>query len=212
VRQDDLRRCVHDLNNVLGQLLGFGALLVRDIEAARASGQWPRSVDDYARELLEAGRRGEAVAREIGTIVRSAPATGAGDGVSQRPGTRLRILLVGDGEPGERLAAAFERVGWSVERQAGGADALRRFRAAPAGFDAVVTRQPVADLAGVDLISAVKALSPATTCVLLLEPGAGIDETAARMAGADATCDLDVEGLALVGLVGALGWSDRRSR
>jgi hypothetical protein len=201
---------VHDLNNVLGQVLGFGALLVRDIEAARASGQWPRSVDDYARELLEAGRRGEAVAREIGAIVRSAPASGAG--VSRDSGTRLRILLVGDGEPGDRLAAAFERVGWSVERQAGGADALRSFRAAPAGFDAVVTRQPVADLAGVDLVSAVKALSPATTCVLLLEPGAGIDETAARMAGADATCDLDVEGLALVGLVGALGWSDRRSR
>ena len=61
--RDRLKKCTHDLNNVLGQVLGFSSLLVRDIGDANATGRLPPGLLDYAQELLAAGLRGEEIGR-----------------------------------------------------------------------------------------------------------------------------------------------------
>lgn len=205
-----LRQCAHDLNNVLGQILGFSSLLVRDVASAHAEGRVEAGLVDYAQELLAAGLRGETVAKQLAAIIRSMPAGPEGEApltaaprpaAETAPAPSRRLLLAGaeDSLVGP-MTTAFTGAGWQVEAYRSGADALRSFRAGPA-FDAVIAHPVVAEIPGTDLVAAVKALSPATTCVLVLGAGTGTDEAAAKWAGADACLPRSVSGLTAVAAV-----------
>ncbi len=206
-----LRQCAHDLNNVLGQILGFSSLLVRDVASAHAEGRVEAGVVDYAQELLAAGLRGETIAKQLAAIVRSMPAgpegnspitaaahSGSGAGTAAQP---RRLLLAGaeDALVGP-MATAFTGAGWQVETYRSGADALRSFRAGPA-FEVVIAHSVVAEIPGTDLVAAIKALSPATTCILVLAEGGGTNQAAAQWAGADACLPRSVTGLTAVAAV-----------
>lgn len=189
--RERLKKCTHDLNNVLGQVLGFSSLLVRDIGDANATGRMPPGVLDYAQELLAAGLRGEVIAKQLTQIVRSLPAipgaaaeaTPMPPPAPDRPQRRLLIAGVGDGVTDPR-ADAFTELGWQVESHRSGADALRRFRSSTTPFDAVIAYPSAPEIPGTDLVAAIKALKPATVCLLILGDGVA-DEIAARLVGAD---------------------------
>lgn len=217
-----LRQCAHDLNNVLGQILGFGSLLVNDVEAAKKAGQVPDRVVDYARELLAAGLRGEGVAKRLSSIVRSMPAdiqrddaspamttpsapssTTDADAGLQKAGC---ILIAGTGLPeGGPVARALKGAGWRTEAEASGADALRRFRSNPGAFEAVVAYPSAPEIPGIDLIAAIKALKPLMVCILVLTDDGAVDEAAARFSGADACLAADASAVEIVSMVDRLG-------
>jgi CheY-like chemotaxis protein len=191
--RDHLRQCVHDLNNVLGQVLGFGSLLVKDIGDAHGKGQVSSSLLTYAEELLAAGLRGEAITKELGALVRSmpdsapspdsqaAPATPHGLGMTRKG----RIMMVGAADlAASPTVAALRDADWSVETYRSGAMALRAFRASPESFDALVTRQAIPEIRGTELITAVRALKPTVACVIVLDDPK-TDHTAAQLAGAN---------------------------
>jgi len=210
-QKDDLRKqlrqCVHSLNNVLGQVLGFGSLLVRDAGKAHAAGQIPKAVLDYAEEVMAAGLRGEQVARQLAEIVKSLPAAAsaaepAATTVVPAPSPERRVLVTGaQARAASTLLPAFRAARWETDFHASSFDALRAFRAAPATFHAVVTEQGFQEILGTELVAAVKALSPGTPCVIIRSAESGLDEMSARMAGADAAPRDDVAGAALVALV-----------
>ena len=212
-----LRQCAHDLNNVLGQILGFGSLLVNDVEAARAAGQVSDRLVDYARELLAAGLRGESIAKRLSAIVRSMPADAPGSD-SPAPAKPLasdqdtalqtaagRILVAGAGLPdGGPLARALKSAGWRTEADGSGADALRRFRSSPGDFEAVIAYPAAPEIPGIDLIAAIKALKPLTSCILVLTEDGAVDEAAARFSGADACLSASAPEAAIVAMVEGL--------
>ena len=192
--RDRLKKCTHDLNNVLGQVLGFSSLLVRDIGDANATGRLPPGLLDYAQELLAAGLRGEVIAKELTQIVRALPSLPSGAAPAApaapdatptpaQPARRLLIAGVGDGVADPR-AVGFVELGWQVESHRSGADALRRFRSSTTPFDAVIAYPGAAEIPGTDLVAAIKALKPKTVCLLVLGDGVA-DEAAAKLAGAD---------------------------
>jgi CheY-like chemotaxis protein len=188
--RDRLKKCTHDLNNVLGQVLGFSSLLVRDIGDANATGRMQPGLLDYAQELLAAGLRGEVIAKQLTQIVRALPdlprgahEASAAAAVPDGPARRLLIAGVGDGVADPR-ATGFVELGWQVESHRSGADALRRFRSSTKPFDAVIAYPSAPEIPGTDLIAAIKALKPKTVCLLVLGDGMA-DETAAKLAGAD---------------------------
>jgi CheY-like chemotaxis protein len=206
-----LRQCAHDLNNVLGQILGFSSLLVRDVESAHAEGRVEGGVVDYAKELLAAGLRGEVIAKQLAAVIRSMQASSEGEspiaatapsgGGAAAAAQPRRLLLVGSEDTLTRpMSAAFTDAGWQVASYRSGADALRSFRTGP-GFEVVIAHPAAAEIPGTDLVAAIKALSPATTCILILGEGANADETAARWAGADACLARTVTGLTAVAAV-----------
>lgn len=210
--RQQLRQCAHDLNNVLGQILGFSSLLVRDVASAHAEGRVEVGVVDYAQELLAAGLRGETIAKQLAAIVRSMPAGPGGNSPitaaaapsgseAGTPAQPRRLLLAGAEETlVEPMAAAFAGAGWQVEAYRSGADALRSFRAGPA-FEVVIAHSVVAEIPGTDLVAAVKALSPATTCILVLAEGSSANPAAAQWVGADACLPRSVTGLTAVAAV-----------
>lgn len=208
--RQQLRQCVHSLNNVLGQVLGFGSLLVRDAGKAHAAGQIPKAFLEYAEEVMAAGLRGEQVARQLAAIVKALPAaasTGEPDtaGAASAPSSGRRVLLVGaQARAGGTLRAAFHAARWETEFHVSSFDALRAFRTAPEAFHAVVTEQGFQEILGTELVAAVKALSPATPCVIIRGAESGLDEMSARMAGADAAPRDDMAGAATVALVSDL--------
>jgi len=188
--RDRLKKCTHDLNNVLGQVLGFSSLLVRDIGDANATGRLPPGLLDYAQELLAAGLRGEVIAKQLTQIVRTLPAlpgsvpeAPAAAAAPEGPARRLLIAGVGDGVADPR-ATGFVELGWQVESHRSGADALRRFRSSTKPFDAVIAYPSAPEIPGTDLVAAIKALKPKTVCLLVLGDGIA-DEAAAKLAGAD---------------------------
>lgn len=204
-----LRQCAHDLNNVLGQILGFGSLLVRDVASAHAEGKVEAGVVDYAQELLAAGMRGEVIAKQLAAIIRSMPAGPEGDSPLASPAHSgggatatappRRLLLAGsDDALVGPMATAFNGAGWQVAAYRSGADALRSFRAGPA-FEVVMAHPSTDEIPGSDLVAAVKALSAATTCILVVANAA--DEASAKGAGADACLPRSVTGLSAVATV-----------
>ncbi len=204
-----LRQCAHDLNNVLGQILGFSSLLVRDVASAHAEGKVEAGVVDYAQELLAAGMRGEVIAKQLAAIIRSMPAGPEGESPLTSPqhfgggapatAQLRRLLLAGADDALVRpMAEAFTGAGWQVEAYRSGADALRSFRAGPA-FEVVMAHPSTDEIPGSDLVAAVKALSAATTCILVV--GNAADEAAAKGAGADACLPRSVTGLSAVATV-----------
>jgi hypothetical protein len=209
--RDRLKQCTHDLNNVLGQILGFGSLLVRDLADANTAGKVEAGVVEYAQELLAAGMRGEVIARQLAGIVRALPAMPMTGAVPSPPtvpqpapvptGSKRRLLIAGiaDGAEDARAAAFAER-GWQVETHRSGADALRRFRASTTPFDAVIAHPATEEIRGAELVAAIKALKPATVCVLLFGEGIA-DEAAARLAGADGGLPSSVPGVTAVAMV-----------
>jgi hypothetical protein len=208
--RQQLRQCVHALNNVLGQVLGFGSLLVRDAGKAHAAGELPKAVLEYAEEVMAAGLRGEQVARQLAAIVRSLPAM-ASAGESPAPGIASaqiadrRVLLAGaQARAASTLVPAFRAARWEIDLHDSSFDALRAFRTDPGAFQAVVTVQGSQEILGTELVAAVKALSPGTPCVILRSLESGLDEMSARMAGADAAPSDDLAGPALVALVSDL--------
>jgi CheY-like chemotaxis protein len=208
--RQQLRHCVHTLNNVLGQVLGFGSLLVRDAGKAHGAGHLPKAVLDYAEEVMAAGLRGEQVARQLAEIVKSLPAPRAQDeptapAVANAPAAQRRVLVAGaQARAASALLPAFRAARWETDFHASSFDALRAFRAAPGTFDAVVTEQSFQEILGTELVAAVKALSPGTPCLILRSQDSGLDEMSARMAGADAAPRDDLVGAALVRLVAEL--------
>lgn len=211
--RDRLKKCTHDLNNVLGQVLGFSSLLVRDIGDANATGRMPQGLLDYAQELLAAGLRGEVIAKELTQIVRSLPsmpgtAAPAASPVastapaSSGPTRRLLIAGVGDGVADPR-ATGFVELGWQVESHRSGADALRRFRSSTAPFDAVIAYPSSPEIPGTDLVAAIKALKPKTVCLLVVADGIA-DEAAAKLAGADGGLTGTTSGAAAAAMVETL--------
>ena len=209
--RDRLKQCTHDLNNVLGQVLGFSSLLVRDISDANAAVRLPPGLLDYAQELLAAGLRGEVIAKQLTQIVRALPplpgdvpaaqptaAQPAAVAEPSRPARRLLIAGVGDGAIDPRTGAFIE-LGWQVETHRSGADALRRFRASTTPFDAVIAYPSAPEIPGGDLIAAIKALKPKTVCILILGDGASDD--VARLAGADGGLAGSASGSAAVAMV-----------
>ncbi len=211
--RDRLKQCTHDLNNVLGQILGFGSLLVRDLADANTAGKVEAGLVEYAQELLAAGMRGEVIAKQLAAIVRALPALPAGaapppaaapKSVPASPGSARRLLVAGvaDGAEDPR-AAAFAQAGWQVETHRSGADALRRFRASTTPFDAVIAHPATAEIRGAELVAAIKALKPATVCVLLFGDGV-TDEAAARLAGADGGLPGTVPGASAVAMVDSI--------
>jgi PleD family two-component response regulator len=217
--RDHLRQCVHDLNNVLGQVLGFGSLLVKDIGDAHVKGQVPSSLLTYAEELLAAGLRGEAITKELGALVRSmqdsAPPPQASDSPpAETAGPRGlemtrkgRIMMVGAADlAASPVVAALRDAHWSVETYRSGAMALRAFRASPESFDAVVTLQAIPEIRGTELITAVRALKPTVACVILLDDPK-TDQTAAQLAGANECVAATIAGADLVARVGQ--WVNR---
>jgi CheY-like chemotaxis protein len=209
--RDHLRQCVHDLNNVLGQVLGFGSLLIRDLGEAAGKGQVPSSLQTYAEELLAAGLRGEAIAKELGAVVRSMPAAPPPVSASQpveaisprslgmtRKG---RIMMVGAADlAGSPKVAALRDARWSVETYRSGAMALRAFRASPESFDALVTQQAIPEIRGTELITAVRALKPTAACIILLDDPK-TDQTAAQLAGANECVPVNIPDADLVASV-----------
>ncbi len=213
--RERLKKCTHDLNNVLGQVLGFSSLLVRDIGDANATGRMPPGVLDYAQELLAAGLRGEVIAKELTQIVRTmpslpgtaAPAVTAAPAptaapVPSQPTRRLLIAGAGDGVTDPR-ATGFADLGWQVESHRSGADALRRFRASTTPFDAVIAYPSSPEIPGTDLVAAIKALKPKTVCLLVLGDGVA-DEAAAKLAGADGGIAGTTSGIAAAAMVDTL--------
>jgi len=205
-----LRQCVHSLNNVLGQVLGFGSLLVRDAGKAHASGHLPKAVLEYAEEVMAAGLRGEQVARQLAEIVRSLPvpastAEPAARDTALPPPAGRRVLVAGaQARAAGTLLPAFRAARWETDFHASSFDALRAFRAAPESFHAVVTEQTFQEILGTELVAAVKALSPSTPCVIIRSVESGLDEMSARMAGADAAPREDLVGAPLVAIVADL--------
>lgn len=204
-----LRQCTHDLNNVLGQILGFSSLLVRDVASAHAEGKVEAGLVDYAQELLAAGMRGEVIAKQLAAIIRSIPAGPEGESPLVSPllsgggptatAQIRRLCLAGaDDALVGPMAAAFSGAGWEVKSYRSGADALRSFRAGPA-FEVVMAHPSTDEIPGSDLVAAVKALSAATTCILVV--GSAADEAAAKGAGADACLPRSVTGLSAVATV-----------
>jgi CheY-like chemotaxis protein len=217
--RDHLRQCVHDLNNVLGQVLGFGSLLVKDIGDAHGKGQVSSSLLTYAEELLAAGLRGEAITKELGALVRtmpdSAPPARPSDSPPPQdagPGglgmTRKgRIMMVGAADlAASPMVAALRDAHWSVETYRSGAMALRAFRASPESFDALVTQQAIPEIRGTELITAVRALRPTVACVILMDDPK-TDQTAAQLAGANECVAATVPGTDLVASVSK--WVER---
>jgi CheY-like chemotaxis protein len=202
-----LKQCTHDLNNVLGQILGFGSLLVRDLQDAKDAGKIEAGLVDYAQELLSAGMRGEVIAKQLAAVVRSLPAVplpAKSDTAAAAPasasGQSGRRLLIAGGAEDDLRALAFAEAGWQVETHRSGADALRRFRAATTPFDAVIAHPEMPEIRGMDLVAAIKALKPGTACILIF--GEGIpDDAAARLAGADAGLPGSAAGAAAVTIV-----------
>ncbi len=209
--RDRLKKCTHDLNNVLGQVLGFSSLLVRDIGDANATGRMPPGLLDYAQELLAAGLRGEVIAKELTQIVRTLPSLPAGTAPAApaasaaapaHPARRLLIAGVGDGVADPR-AGGFVELGWQVESHRSGADALRRFRSSTTPFDAVIAYPSSTEIPGTDLVAAIKALKPNTVCLLVLGDGVA-DEAAAKLAGADGGIAGPTSGAAAAAMVETL--------
>jgi CheY-like chemotaxis protein len=209
-----LRQCVHDLNNVLGQVLGFGSLLVRDVGEASAKGQVPKALLTYAEELLAAGLRGEAIAKELAAVVRSlsdangpktatsAPGTaGTATAGAALPDRKGRVMLVGATDlAGSTMAKALRDARWSIEAYRSGATALRTFRANEDSFDALVTHQGIPEIRGTELITAVKALKGSVACILFLDDPK-TDQTSAQLAGANACLTLGTPDAELVTIV-----------
>ncbi|MBM3547820.1 MAG: hypothetical protein FJX54_12780 [Alphaproteobacteria bacterium] len=204
--RDRLKQCTHDLNNVLGQILGFGSLLVRDLQDAKTAGQIPAGPVDYAQELLAAGMRGEVIARQLATIVRALPAipmpaaSSAASAPSSASGHAARRLLIAGGAEDDIRALAFAEAGWQVETHRSGAEALRRFRASATPFDAVIVHPDTPEIPAMDLVAAVKALRPATVRVLIFG-GSVADDAAARLAGADAGLPGSASGAAAIAII-----------
>jgi hypothetical protein len=211
--RDQLKQCTHDLNNVLGQILGFGSLLVRDLADANAAGQVPPGLVDYAQELLAAGMRGEGIAKRLAGIVRALPALPIADAppapaeLAPRPaataGQSGRRLLVAGSADDDLRSMAFVEAGWHVEAHRSGADALRRFRASTTPFDAVIAHPGTVEIRGQDLVAAIKALRPTTVCIVVFWDGIA-DEAAARLAGADAGLPDSAAGAAAVTMIDGL--------
>lgn len=211
--RERLKQCTHDLNNVLGQILGFGSLLVRDLQDAKAAGRIEAGLVDYAQELLAAGMRGEVIARQLGGIVRSLPslplpAAGAPATPSAAAGQAPQRLLIAGGGEDDIRALAFAEAGWQVETHRSGADALRRFRASTTPFDAVIVHPETTEIRGMDLVAAIKALRPQTVRILVFGDGIA-DDAAARLAGADAGLPGTASGAAAITVVDGIL---RRSR
>lgn len=207
--RDHLKQCTHDLNNVLGQILGFGSLLVRDLADAKEAGKVDAGLADYAQELLAAGMRGEVIAKRLGSIVRSLPsipvppATGVGATPAAIPNQTARRLLISGGPESDVRSLAFAEVGWQVETHRSGADALRRFRGSATPFDAVIAHPETAEIRAVDLVAAIKALRPATICILIFGDVIA-DDAAARLAGADAGLPGSASGAVAIAMIDGL--------
>lgn len=202
-----LRQSLHDFNNVLGLILGFAGLLVRDLEAARAANPALGGCLDKAQEILAAAVQGEAIVKQMTAVIRSGPTTDVARAAKLpaapgRPAAPAHILLVKeDQEAAAELARALAGIGWTTEVQAGGGAALRSFRAKPNAIDAVITDQTVAEIAGPELIDALKALSPSLPCVLLLDPRQPLDRESQQLVGADAVRNQPVAAQDVVGLI-----------
>jgi CheY-like chemotaxis protein len=186
----ELRQSLHDFNNVLGLILGFAGLLVRDLKTARAANPALESMLDKAQEILDAAIQGEAIVKRMGAVVRARPAAPAAAPTHGNPapaaGAARRFLLAGDtAHDKDALAEAFRGQGWSIEVHGSGADALRAFRSKPEDYAAVIATQSADELGGPELIDALKALEPDVPCALLLNPDEPLARDAAQLARAN---------------------------
>ncbi len=189
-----LRQSLHDFNNVLGLILGFAGLLVRDLKSARAANPTLTNPPlegllDKAQEILDAAVQGEAIVKKMTAVVRSSqPADAAADRTpppSAEAPTHVLLVKSSESSAGE-LSQAFAQAGWTTELHHSGGTALRAFRGRQNAYAAVVTDQKVAEISGPELIDALKALQPSIPCLLLLDPEQPLDRESAQLAGADA--------------------------
>jgi two-component system response regulator AtoC len=97
--------------------------------------------------------------------------------------TPFRILVVDD-EPAQReLVAGFLRKqGFEVALAGDGKDAVARFRAEP--FDLVLTDQRMPELSGVELIAALRTVTPEAAVIVMTAYGTIETAVAAIKAGA----------------------------
>ncbi|MBI4788087.1 MAG: diguanylate cyclase [Chloroflexi bacterium] len=89
--------------------------------------------------------------------------------MSSKPNSEIHILLA-DADARLRAAArrALERMGFTVEPVADGADALARF--SPAEFDVVITAILMPRRDGLEVLREIRAISPETQIILIAEP------------------------------------------
>ena len=98
-----------------------------------------------------------------------------------------RILLVDDDPPVARaLARMLATLGYDVTTEGTAEDALERFRATPADFDAVITDQTLPRMGGDELTLALLALRPELPVLICTGYSERVDEVQARAIGARA--------------------------
>lgn len=109
-----------------------------------------------------------------------------------------RVLLVDD-EPLVRTAhrRLLQSLGYQVTEANDGLDALARLRAAPEGFDLVLTDQAMPRLDGAGLARAIREERPGTRVILCTGYSDGVDEEGARALGVQAMLGKPIERSAL---------------
>jgi CheY-like chemotaxis protein len=157
-----------------GHGTGLGLAVVRGIVLAHGAA------------LIAQSREGEGTAIEIVlprieiTIPRAEPAP-----VAAQPKARRRILLVDDdADFCDMMHLLLERLGFETVPYIRGKEALHDFREMPQTWDALITDQNMAEMSGLELLSAVKAIRPDLPCLICSAFSESLTDAALREAGA----------------------------
>ena len=163
-----LRDIVHDFNNLLAAIQGYGALLIEDLPEGSTERLFALNIataTDSAKALvaeLSILARSQLARREQGDV----PAATAG-ATQAKPDRKTRVLVVDD-EPAiaELVARMLTRAGYDSHWRCSPRDALDAFRNDADGWDVVVSDQTMPDMTGAELAAMLKAIDPAIPVVL----------------------------------------------
>jgi PAS domain S-box-containing protein len=187
-----------------GHGTGLGLAVVRGIVLAHGAA------------LIAQSREGEGTTIEIALpriaieIPRTEPAPAA---ATARP--RRRILLVDDdADFCDMMNLLLERLGFEVVPYTRAREALADFREMPATWDALISDQNMAEMSGLELLAAAKAIRPDLPCLICSAFSESLTDAALREAGAFALIRKPVDkDLLLATLERALGTHmDRHAR
>jgi two-component system cell cycle sensor histidine kinase/response regulator CckA len=157
-----------------GHGTGLGLAVVRGIVLAHGAA------------LIARSREGDGTAIEIVlprieiAIARAEPVP-----VAASPRGRRRILLVDDDSDFcDMMHLLLERLGFEVVPYLRGKEALHDFREMPETWDALITDQNMAEMSGLELLAAVKAIRPDLPCLICSAFSESLTDAALREAGA----------------------------